>query len=105
MKRVLLAAMLAAAMTGPHIATAAERANVSPESIMYVKSAGWDALLRTPEMKRVPWLGILSETAVTRRDLMAGPKVDMLEPFLLQPASPAARFMSSWRPDPQSMIW
>ena len=106
MKPGWIGMIVAGALLAPQFTAASERAGAAPQagSAALAQSAGWETLWRAPEFQGVPWLGVLSKTTVTRKDLMAGPKVDTLEPFLLPAASPPVRFRASSRLEPMVAI-
>ena len=102
MTNAMFAVLMAGALIGPQITPA-----LGNESITKIgdtresRSMDWAALLAA-EFNKVPWLKFDIGARMPRSDLPIGPKLDTLEPFLLQPASPGTQFSSSWKFEPQT---
>ena len=98
----LLTLLMAGALVAPPATPAFGNDNTDTllsQRLMKSRTTNW---LRAPELDKVPWLNFGSGSSVKKSDLMAGPKVDALQPFLLQPATPTTQFSSTWRFEPLS---
>jgi hypothetical protein len=103
MTKALFALLMAGTLMAPHTTPA-----LGNESIVKLRdsresrSMDWAGLL-SAEFDKVPWLKFGSGLRVPKSNLqIGGPKLDTLEPFLLQPASPGTQFSSSWKFDLQA---
>ncbi len=98
----LFAMMMAGVLIAPLITPA-----LGNESITKLGNAresrgmDWEALL-SAEFNKVPWLKFDIGARVPTGELPIGPKLDTLEPFLLQPAGSGTQFSSSWKFVPQT---
>ena len=102
MIKALFALMVAGALVAPPATPAFGNDNTDTllsQRLMESRTTNW---LRAPELDKVPWLNFGSGSSIKKSDLMAGPKVDALQPFLLQPATPTTQFSSTWRFEPLS---
>ena len=71
---------------------------LSGESLIKKKNGEME-VVALPPLPAMPWLS--ASSTASRADVMVGPKVDDLRPFLLQPASPATQFSSVWTFEPE----
>jgi hypothetical protein len=93
----LFAMLMAGALIAPLITPALGNESITKlGNARESRSMDWEALL-SAEFNKVPWLKFDMGARLPRSDLPIGPKLDTLEPFLLQPASPGTQFSSSWK--------
>ena len=104
MTNVLFALLMAGTLLIPHITPA-----LGHESVVRVGGSrtdngttDWGRLLLVGELQRVPWLGFDRSSRWQTSALPIGPKLNSLEPFVLQPTSPSTRFSSDWKFEPQT---
>jgi hypothetical protein len=104
MTNTLVALLMAGTLLIPHITPA--RGN---ESVLRVGGSrtdngtiDWGRLLLVGNLQRMPWSSFELNSRWQTSALPTGPKLNALEPFLLQPANPSTRFSSDWKFEPQA---
>jgi hypothetical protein len=95
----MFALLMAGSLLVPHIGPAFGNDRLSAPRAEPDIVSRWDALLRD-RSDQVPWLHWGISRSAPKGDVMIGPKIDTLGPFLLQPAQPTTLFSSTWKYGP-----
>jgi hypothetical protein len=105
MTKTLFALLFAGTLMVPHVTPAmGNEGTVMPDSARSGQASGeWPREVRLPpipHLENTPWLMSGSSLKGPKVDMLFGPKLDTLGPFLVQPTIPATRFSSRAQPTP-----
>jgi len=103
MTKTLFALLVAGTLMVPHVTPAmGNEGTVMPGSAgSGLPSGEWPGEMRlppVPHLENMPWLMSGSSLKGPKVDMLFGPKLDTLGPFLVEPTIPATRFSSRTQP-------
>src|SRR4029078_10969626 len=103
MTKTLFALLIAGTLMVPHVTPARgnEGTLMPGSSRSGLPSGEWSGEVRLPpgpHLENMPWLTYGAGLKCPQVDMLFGPKLDTLGPFLVQPIIPATRFSSRTQP-------
>ena len=103
MTKTLFALLIAGTLMVPHVTPAmGNEGTLMPGSARSgLPSGEWSGEVRlppVPHLENMPWLMYGASLKGPKVDMLFGPQLDTLGPFLVQPTIPATRFSSRTQP-------